>query len=310
LAVARPDGAIELRDLLSGKTHLLRGHQGPVALVMSRDGQLLVSSDKKGTTLVWDLSGDQPTSRVLFRDRGFSALGLSPDGRTLAVGEGGRLATLDLASGAELASVDPAAAGLASVESPYLTFSPDGRYVLAGHKGALSILWRVADGALRDVGRAGYYINWTEFSPDSRRLAASMSDRTVILWDLESGRSDVLRGHHDLVLQVAFSPDGETLASSSYDRTVRLWDAHSGRPLRILRGHSGPVQGIAFSSDGALLASGAADGTVRLWDMTALPSDRPEAVRARLEQATSARIADGRAASRTHGVTAAPAADR
>jgi WD40 repeat protein len=299
VAIPRDDGSIDLWDVASGKTRNLRGHQGPVAVAMSKDGNRLVSSDKKGTTLVWDLTGDQPSSHVLLRERPLLAMSLSADGKVLVASEKGRLFSIDPASGKELASIDPATAGFADVEPYSLSISPDGGHVLAGTKNGVSLLWTVADGAVRSFGRPGYHINQTEFSLDGRWLAASMTDRTVILWNLATGRSEVLKGHRDLVFQVAFSRDGETLASASYDRTVRLWDAETGRPLRVLRGHSAPVQGVAFSPDDELLASGAADGTVRLWDMTALPSDRPDAVRARLERATTSRIADGRAATLT-----------
>jgi len=298
IAVPREDGTIDLWDVASGKPRVLRGHEGAVTVAVSRNAERLVSSDKKGTTLVWDLSVAEPSARVLFRGRPLAAINLSHDGRSLVMREGGRLAVVDLASGEERASIDPVKSGFTNIEIPHLVFSPDGRHVIGQCKKGPSLLWTIADGRLRSFGRDGYSVMSTEFSPDSRRLAVSMTDRTVILLDLETGRSETLYGHRDLVFQVAFSPDGETLASSSYDRTVRLWDGHSGRSLRVLRGHSAAVQGLAFSPDGALLASGAGDGTVRLWDMSALPSNRADAVRARIDEATSARIDDGRAATR------------
>ena len=304
VAVPRSDGRIELFEQSDAPPRILRGHEGPLALAMSRDGKTLVSTDKKGTTLVWDLSVAEPSARPLFQGRPLAAMNLSPDGRTLVTRDsdptsraGGALATWDLASGERRASIDPAAAGLGHIETPYLAFSPDGRYVIGNPKKGTSILWKVDAGTLHTFGRPGFYINSVEYSPDSRQLAASMSDRTIQLWDLETLRSQTLRGHRDLVFKVVFSPDGETIASASYDRTVRLWDAHTGRSIRILRGHSGPVMGVAFSPDGGLLASGSGDGTVRLWDLSALPSDRIDAVRARIEQASSARIQDGLAAS-------------
>ena len=298
-AVPRADGTIELWDAASDKPRVLRAdHHGPVRLMMSTDGQTMVSSDKPGTTLVWDLATARPTPRVLFRDRPFTAVNLSRDGRQLAVREGDQLAILDLASGEKRSSIDAAASGFPGIDTPYLVFSPDGGRVLAWSMKGTSLLWTVADGRVQHFGGTGNTIMSSAFSPDNRRVAVAMNDRTILLFDLESGRTETLRGHRDLVFQVAFAPDGETLASSSYDRTVRLWDGHRGTPIRVLRGHSAPVQAVAFSPDSELLASGGADGTVRLWDMSALPSISPDAVRARLEQATSARIDGGRAATR------------
>ena len=304
VALGRQDGAIDLWDVPAEKPRVLRAHDGPITLAMSLDGKTLVSSDKKGTTLVWDLTAAQPAPRTLFKVRPLVAMNISHDGRTLvaregdpAIHKGGAIATWDLATGEKRASVDPAAAGFGDIYTPFLVFSPDGRHVIGHGKKGTSLLWKVDAGTLHTFGRSGYYINSVEYSPDGHRLAASMSDRTIQLWDLDTLRSTTLKGHRDLVFQVAFSPDGELIASASYDRTVRLWDGHSGRSVRVLRGHSGPVMGVAFSPDGELLASSALDGTVRLWDMSALPSNRPDALRARLAEATSARIQDGRAAS-------------
>ncbi|HEU5061435.1 MAG TPA: WD40 repeat domain-containing protein, partial [Kofleriaceae bacterium] len=307
VAVPRTDGAVELWDAASGKPRILRGGQGgPVAVAMSRDGKVLVSSEKKGgTTLVWDLSAAEPAPRVLFKARPLAAMNLSHDGSTLVVRElidreahtAGALELWDVASGERRASIDPAASGLGHIETPSLAFSPDGRHVIGHGKKGTSLLWKVEESALHSFGRTGFYIQAVEYSPDGRRVAASMSDRTVLLWDLETLRTRILHGHRDLVFQVAFSPDGETLASASYDRTVRLWNAHSGASLRVLRGHTAAVMGVAFSPDGALLASGSVDGTVRLWDLGALPSTRPDAVRARIDRATTARIQGSQAAS-------------
>ena len=307
IALPRADGSIVVWDAGSNRPRELKGgHQGPVSLAMSRDAGTLVSSDKKGTTLVWDLTAGKPAPRRLFEGRPLVAMSISDDGRSLVARDGepeshtgGVIGVYDLASGAPRASIDPAAAGHAAIETPFLALSPDGRHVVGHGKKGTSLLWKVDAGTLHTVGRSGFHIYSVEYSPDGRRLAAAMNDRTVLLWDLETLRTQTLRGHHDLVNRVAFSPDGKILASASYDRTVRLWDGASGRSIRVLRGHSASVQGLAFSPDGALLASGGSDGTVRLWNLSALPSDRADAVRARIDQATSARIENekGRAAS-------------
>ncbi|MBI4584804.1 MAG: PQQ-binding-like beta-propeller repeat protein [Planctomycetes bacterium] len=201
-----------------------------------------------------------------------SALALSPDGRTLALGLwAGTIKVLDLSTGKELPAPTRHRHWVNS-----LAFSHDGKLLAsAGGNEFLKYgevkLWDVAAAAERGQlnGHADNVMS-VVFSPDSKTLATGSADQTVILWDVAAGKQRFsFKGHSDAVWSVAISSDGNTVASASWDRTVRLWDANGGEERGQLAGHEEEILAVAISPDSKTLASGGADWTVRLWDTAA-----------------------------------------
>ena len=74
------------------------------------------------------------------------------------------------------------------------SFSPDGRYIIAG-----------AD------------------------RVVLVSDPVVRVWEVRSGKLiHVLTGHSSVVLSVGYSPDGQYIVSGSSDNTIKIWDSRTG----------------------------------------------------------------------------------
>jgi WD40 repeat protein len=113
-----------------------------------------------------------------------------------------------------------------------VTFSPDGRHLVAGGEEHAIKVWDARTGEERQT----------------------------------------LRGHTGDVFAVAFDPHGRWLASAGADTTVRLWETTSSpwKLRHTLRGHTGFVMSLAFSRDGGRLISGSRDGNAKVWDLTHL----------------------------------------
>jgi WD40 repeat protein/tRNA A-37 threonylcarbamoyl transferase component Bud32 len=151
----------------------------------------------------------------------------------------------------------------------FVTFSPDGRFILAGSRDKTLKLWDVKDGRkLRTfVGHADW-VNGVAFAPDAKVAASGSDDKTVRIWDIKTGQSvRVLTGHTGVVHAVAFSPDGGKIISASSDGVLKLWDAKTGAELRTLTGHTNWIWTATFSPDGHMILSGSEDKTVKLWSV-------------------------------------------
>jgi len=278
LAAAGPSGRVSMADdgrlvtaeaadphrvwvELGGHPRVLDDVPDPTALSLSRTG-LRAVAPANGGIRAWDLSG---TPRVweISADRKVHATALSPDGRTIASGEDGRLRVLQWPGKSETVLEQSRLFGPGYLVYTAAAFSPDGkRLASAGYNGKIS---EVAVWDLRASKRAFQfvvpgYVPALAFSPDATKLVAPVSDGTVRVWDLDDGSLTVLRGHHGTVGDAAFSPDGKELVSGGAgDGTVRVWELAEGDKSVGLPGLVGDIGGVAFTPDGrAIEAAGTA----------------------------------------------------
>src|SRR5437763_953006 len=101
---AKPERSIFPVDRLR-PLHTLTGHTGPVSsLVISPDGQTLISASSDRTIKIWDLTQGKEVRTLSGHDpAGITSLAVSPDSQTLVSGTAGRIIRIwDLAQGKEV----------------------------------------------------------------------------------------------------------------------------------------------------------------------------------------------------------------
>jgi WD40 repeat protein len=183
------------------------------------------------------LRGDIPTG-----------VAFSPDDQVLAIPAEklGALRLWDVAVNREVAVLDcPHANGA-------VTFSPDGRYLIASNGDAVR-LWTpwVTEEKLTLPGHLGG-IPGIAVNRAGTLLASAGKDRTVRIWDPASGRLlKTLADFRGPVQAVAFGPDERRLVTAEFQGGLRIWEIATGRSESLPDpGLGRPLWSIEFTPDG------------------------------------------------------------
>lgn len=203
------------------------------------------------------------------------AVGLSPDGKTLAVKDGKFLHFHDAATGKEIRKIKyiPDSGGRRSITS-WLTFTPDGKQIAATLTGSAVRLIDVETGEVKRTFDMAAAARGCVFSPDGKRMASGgyeQEDRVYFtrLWEVATGkelqRFTIGNGLNSPIDALALSPDGKTLAGGSgHDGRVRLFDVSAGKELKVFPKIGNDIFGVVFAPDGKSIA--AAGDSIHLYD--------------------------------------------
>jgi len=195
---------------LAAQLDLAAYHMRPGAGLASR----LLSAEN--TPLSSALPGG---SRAVF------SVAYSPDGRTLASGDGdGTVRLWDVSDPAHPQELGRPLTDVYAVYS--VAFSPDGRTLATADADGVIRLWDVADPAHPQAlgapltGDIGTAVSSIAFSPDGDTLAAGDTGGAVWLWDVADlahtyPAGPPLTGGTGAAVSVAFSPDSRTLVDAS-----------------------------------------------------------------------------------------------
>jgi DNA-binding beta-propeller fold protein YncE len=244
----KPD-VIQLFDVATRKELAsFKNGGGAFCLLFTPDSKTLVASVDPHTgrwqSVLWDVTTRQPPET--FKDRpnsdvsGNCTMGISPDGKTLAVlSSSTQVEVWDLVTRKQLATLEDSALG-----GYCIALSPDGKTLAwASNTGTIG-LWDVAT-RKKVAGLTFSPVNASmfcmAFSPDGRTLASGNNDGTIKLWEVATRKElATFRGQGSSLSSLAFSPDGKTLAS---------------------------VGGILSNSNGGKIIDAWTGGIIEFWDV-------------------------------------------
>jgi WD40 repeat protein len=152
-----------------------------------------------------------------------------------------------------------------------VSFSPDGKRIIAGARNRTLCLFEASSGKLlKEMTGHSAEIWGAVFTADGKQAISGSWDRSIRVWDLETGKQSRAFNVRDQVRGFALSPDGKLLAASHFavvngPGTIRIWDVQKGTEIRSMTGHQMEISQLAFSPDGKQLVSSSFDKTVRIW---------------------------------------------
>jgi len=229
------DGALRLWEFdRSSERYVYQAGADVRSIAYSADGKRMVSADQSGFIRIFDtrniLAIPEPL-RFVASQRPISAIAISPDGRSVVVGDvTGTVSLWNEDSGGAVRTLGTVAGGINS-----LAWSPNGDFVVSGGKDKQLRIWELGrnDNSRIFEGHTAP-ITSVAFSADGQLLLSGAEDRTARLWEIPSGRQVArFAGHSDAVTSVAFVGTG-LAATASKDGTTRLWDTKSYRQLATI----------------------------------------------------------------------------
>ena len=219
---------------------------------------------------VKDILSNAPDIRLIWQSRAaeesqvYAKVMFSPDGKTLAVGQGNKIRLWNISKDANQVTV------LEHTTLTGMCFSPKGLLLASAGKDSSIKLWDTNTRKIKNrlSGHSGV-ITDLAFSPTDYRLATAGEDMTVRLWSRSENYENVsvIKAHDTAVNAVSISADGKILASGGGDSLIKLWDPVTENLITTLSGHDGGVTALCFSPDKRILASAGLDSTVKLWDI-------------------------------------------
>lgn len=223
------------------------------AVAVSRDGQRVVTCGMLGDLFLWDAARGGERHRLARAGSDldtFFAAAISPDGKTVAVGDSNN--QVILASLSEFASRPRFLKGHAGSVLA-VAFSPDGRRLASGSVDHTVRLWDLENDSVAKFADHDAGIWSVVFAPSGKMLASGCVDRHIRLLDLASSKETQAMEAAGPVQCVAFIPDGPGLVSTGRDRKLTWWDVTSGHTeSEVDLGHEG--HGLALSHDGQMAA--------------------------------------------------------
>lgn len=146
-----------------------------------------------------------------------------------------------------------------------LTFSNDGKYVIAGGTNKYINIWDIDNKQLLKSIFYGFSIRAIAISKDGSLIACGGDNSKICLYDFVSGALiQTFKGHSSTIRGLAITSDNNTLISSSDDATVKIWNINNGAILHNLNNHLNEVYALSLSDDDQFFVSSGVDGNVIL----------------------------------------------
>ena len=300
LAAASAAGGVSIFDAAGTLVHKLAGHDnGANCLAWSPDSGLLATGGQDGCVRFWNAAIGVQTAKAKLGNAWVEHLAWKPHSNMLAAAAEKKFVFID-SNGTVTSMFKDAPKTISAIswepggdscavayfggialwdgaticlqkEFPYgntihaLTWSPDGRWLVAGCQDNAVHLWAPAEDL--ELHMSGYETKLKElsFSRDSKWLATG-GGRDACVWDCTGagpeGREPLMLPHQARVVATAFQHQHSLVATGAADGEFCLWSPTRKNPLIAEVKLPAAATKFAWSPDDTLLAVGTEKGSV------------------------------------------------
>jgi WD40 repeat protein len=260
-------GELILWDLGTFKEiHRWPGHQSWVtAVVISNDGQKLISGAQDGSLLIWDLSGQQEGTFVGHQGSITSLAIVPTTGNLLSGSADGTLILWDISSQKSITRFD-------SNYSPVtnIAVAAGVNKAVSGHENGHLFLWDLTNSKpVLDLPQIDL-VNTVAINSDASRIFFTTGITSNLYYYMIDGQS----GAHLKESEIGFrcqrlvlNPDGSSALLASISFLVQ-WDIQNWRQQGMLMTLGGNITDLSTSQDGHIGLTAAVDGILRVWNLS------------------------------------------
>ncbi len=238
---------------------------------VSSEGKHFVTSGDESSIRLWELGADKPIASFSIQAEVSDAVFSSTANLLVCIDENGTVYIWDIAIG----EIYDTYTTEKTHTSPYITFSPDGAYLIS-HSGQI---YDVVQRKPLERYSSEDEIQFLAFSTDSSQIWCDWrgwNNETIELWDIQQDEkvSEIPKPNWwkpKYIKAFALSTCGQYIACSpdtwTLDGYICVWDIRKGdEPIVTFEVAEG-VSSLAFSLDNTLLASAGTSGAILLWDL-------------------------------------------
>ncbi len=271
------DGSVKLWHIQDKKMiRTFQGHsEGSTFIHFIPNSPHIISGGSDGFVKIWDIESGKILSYYKLYKNGIQIMDIRPDGKYIAtVGltlniqdhDAGNVVKFWDARTGEFKCSFLSNSGMINS----LSYSPDGKLVLAGSENGTIQIWDINTQKIIQTYKGHSDQIWSvAFSPDGKHIITGSQDKTAKLWETFTGKPvSTFQGDGGVVQAVSFSSNGKyaMVGYGGSDQTVKVWDISSKQIVHVLREHKNGIRSIITSKDEKYIVTGSYDGTVRLWD--------------------------------------------
>ncbi len=252
-----------LRSQIPKQVQVLEGHQHDLLDIdLSADQKWLVSSDRGGDIIIWDLASGSEVHRLHPEDAEVTRCRFSPTGNLLATtGQGGKIRLWNVGDWSPAGELSR---HLRTVNG--LDWSVDGRYLASGDRNGDVYIWDVESRSrLRTLPKHSGSVRCLAWSPDGKSLVTANGDTGVSLWDCGTWEQQAsIANNNRGTLAIAFSADNHFMAFGGYYNELTIYDLSAQTVVQRSQTHSA-ILSLAFGNRNELLV-GSGDAYAQVYE--------------------------------------------